>query len=514
MMKWNSLRLVAIVSTSVALAAGCASSSQDSENNGSGGSNNGALTYGYAGGGLTSLNPNTITSGSEQPVALLLFDSLTKIGSDGTTQPGLATTWTKSADLKTWTFTLKSGVHYHSGRLFTAQDAVKNLNYVLDASHASQQRHFISNLQSATASTDTTLVVALKTPNALLPTALANIYMANIDTIGQVNQNGDGTGPFKLTQFVPDDHVLLSQFPDYWGEKAKLGTLRIQRAADLTSAMTSLRTGSLDVLWGVSPADTDQLKKTANVTIVQPALTSGSTVWELDTTSPPFNNPKARQALSYAADRATMQSAALGGTGELATTNDVVATKNPGYTPDQVSYGFDLSKARRLFTEAGVKPGTTLTFWTIAGRHPEWISMAEILQQDLAKIGIKLEIKQQEVSTWLQAFFPAGKKYPGVVVANFWNLSSVPAYALNWYAGGCECNWSDPTYNALVQKALQSPDDTARKAIYAQAQQIINQQVPSVVLMQSAQIVAASSKVHGLWTASDGTPHLEQASVG
>lgn len=511
MRKSNRLRLVGTLCIAALVSVVAAACSSNSGSSGS--SAGGTITYGYAGGGLTSLNPNTINSGSEEPVAPLLFDSLTKIGPDGTTQPGLATSWTKSADLKTWTFTLKSGVHYHSGRVFTATDAVKNIKYVLNPNNASQQLNFISSVQTATAPNATTLVLNLKTANALLPTALANIYMTNVDTISQVNQNGDGTGPFQLTQFVSDDHVLLARFPGYWGAKAKLKTIRVQRAADLTSAMTSLTTGSIDMLWGVAPTDVDHLKKAGNINILQPATSSGNTVWELDTTSPPFNNPKARQALSYAADRATMQTAAVGGTGDIAPTNDILDTKSSAYASNQITYAFDLQKAKQLFTEAGVNAGTTLTFWTIAGRHPEWISMAEILQQDLQKIGIKLQIKQQEVSTWLQKFFPAGKKFPGLIVANFWNLQPTAAYALRWYAGGCECNWSNAKYNDLLQLALQAGSDADRNAIYGQMQQVINQEVPSIVLMQNATIVAASKKIDGVWSSSDGTPHLEQASV-
>lgn len=508
------LRLLSIWCLAVATAASAAACASTGTGTSSTASTNSSLTYGYAGGGLTSLNPNTITSGSEEPVASLLFDSLTTIAPDGSTQPDLATAWTHSPDLKTWTFTLRSGVHFHSGRLFTADDAVKNIHYVLDPKNASQQRNFVGDVASATAPDSTTLVLNLSTPNGLMPTALAHLYMTNIDTIAQVNQNGDGTGPFKLNQFVSDDHILLGRFSGYWGPKAKLATIRIQRAADLTSAMTALRTGSLDVLWGIAPGDVKQLKNAPNVQLVTPQSSSGNTVWELDTSSPPFNNIKARQALAYAADRATMQSSAFGGVGDVAVANDVLDTKNPAYSSAQQSYDFDLQKAKDLFAQAGVTPGTTLTFWTIAGRHPEWVTAAEILQQDLQKIGIKLQIRQQEVSTWLQKFFPAGKKYPGVIVANFWNLKASPAYALKWYAGGCECNWTDPNYNSLLQQALQAPDDTSRNAAYAKMQQILNQQVPSVVIAQNASIVAASKKVNGIWSSGDGTPHLEQASVG
>ena len=474
----------------------------------------GTLTYGYTGGGLTSLNPNTINSGTEKPVAPLLFDGLTQLAPDGTVKPDLAASWTPSSDQTTWTFKLRSGVKYHSGKAFTAAEAVKNINYVLDKKNASSQRSRIAAISSVTAPDDTTLTIKLSKPDAVLPNALAGIYMANIDTIGQVNQSGDGTGPFQLKSFVPDDHVDLTRFDGYWGTKPNLNEIKIERTADATSALTSLQTGQIDVLWGVDPTNVGTLQSDQNLTFLKSTVTSGVSVLELDTTSPPFNNVKARQALSYAVDRKALAAAGYNGIADISPANDPVDANSPDYDSSLPAYDFNLDKAKQLFSDAGVTQGTTLTFWTLAGRRGEWTTMGQILQADLKKIGINLKIQQQETSSWVAKFAPAGKKFPNMMVMNFLSLPPVPAFDLQFFTSGtCECNWNNSQYDSLMQQTLAATSDQARKSAEAQMQQLFNQQVPSVVLMQNATLVAAQKKVQGVWLEGDGTPQLAQASL-
>jgi peptide/nickel transport system substrate-binding protein len=513
----------AIAIGGVLVLAGCGGGGSGTSSDGAGasagtpaqGGPSGTLTFGYAGNGLTSLDPNAITSGTEKPLATLLYDGLTQRAPDGSTKPALATSWSTSSDGRTWTFKLRSGVKYHDGRAFTAKDAVANIERVLDPDVASQVRKRVVDVKQAVAKGPHTLVIKLSQPNALLPTALVDLKMTDVGTIKKVNDNGNGTGPYELQDFVPDDHVTLKANPDYWGPKPKLQTIRIVRAADTTSAVTSLRTGELTMLWGVPPTDAKTLQSADSVSFLKPAQNSGTVAWELDMTSPPFDKLAARQALAYAVNRNAYLSAAFQGFGQASPSNVPVAPGNPAYAGDLPSYPFDLDKAKQLFQQAGVGPGSTLTFWTTAGRNPQWLAMAQILQQDLKKIGINLKIQQKEASTWLQKFFPAGKKYPGTIVANYLSLPSTAPYALQFFvSGGCECNWNDKAYDSLLGKALETSDEGQRTAMLKQLEDMVSKTVPAVIPLQSATIVAAQKNVHGAWAESDGTVHLEQASVG
>jgi peptide/nickel transport system substrate-binding protein len=190
--------------------------------------------------------------------------------------------------------------------------------------------------------------------------------------------------------------------------------------------------------------------------------------------------------------------------------NDLLSTVSPGYNKTLKANTFSLTKAKQLFTQAGVKPGTTFTFWAQASSHPEWLTMAEILQQDLQKIGYNLNIVQNDISTWLTKFFPAGKSYPGLIVANYLSLQPNPALGLSFATSGkCECNWNNKQYDALYFKALGLQDPGKRQAVYDQMQQMVSQQAPVLAIAHQTNIVAAQKGISGIWEDPRGNVHLE-----
>jgi peptide/nickel transport system substrate-binding protein len=474
----------------------------------------GKITYGVAGGGLTQLDPNKVSSAALLPLMNLLYNGLTTYGPDMSIKPDLATSWTASPDLKTWTFTLRSGVKFNSGREFTATDAAKNIQRVLDPATASQSRTKLKMIDTVTAVDPSTLKITLKTPNAVLPASLPSVKMSDVDDIANVNAHANGTGPYKLKDFVADDHVTLVPNPGYWGTQAKLDEIDVVTVADTTAAATSLKNGEIDVVWNVPPLDIAPLTSGTDLDVLTPKTQSGAVIWEVDATSAPFNDVHARQALAYALNRQELLGAGYDNRGVAATANGILNPGQPAYAKDQTSYDQNLDKAKELFAQAGVKQGDTLTFWTTSGRNPQWVTMAEILQQDLKKIGITLVIQKNENSTWLGKFFPAGKKYPGVIVANYLSLPSEPLQQLNFFATGvCECNWSNAQYDQLLQQATATADVSAQNALYGQLQKILNDQVPVVIPLVTSQLTVVNKRLVGAWVQSDGAVHLEDAAL-
>jgi len=467
-----------------------------------------------AGGGLTQLDPNKVSSAALLPAMTMLYNGLTKYDQKMNVQPDLATSWSTSADKKTWTFKLRSGVKFHDGRAFTATDAVLNIQRVLDKATGSQARGKLTMVDTVRAVDPQTLEVKLNLPNALLPTALTYVKMSDVPGIARVNQTANGTGPFKLKEFLTDDHLVLVRNDNYFGTKAKLDSVKIVVAADPTSAINSLRNGELDAVWNVPPLDVKGLKTDPGLQILNPNIYSGTLIWELDTTSAPFNDVRARQALAYAANRAQMLSAGYDGHGVADDANGVLNPAQDGYAKDLTKYSHDMAKAKDLFTQAGVKQGSELVFWTASGRDQQWVTMAEILQQDLKSIGINLKIQSNENGTWLQKFFPAGQKYPGVIVANYLSQALDPSIELNFFRTGvCECNWSNKQFDAQLAQAKATEDPATRNGLYGQLQHILNQEVPVIVPMKTAQISVVQNRVVGAWVQTDGALHLEDAGV-
>ena len=477
----------------------------------------GTLKYGYTGGGLVSLNPIQITSGTQKVVAPLLFDTLVKIDQTGKLVPSLAESWSSSKDQKTWTFNLRTGVTYHNGRRFSAHDVMYNLQWISNPANKSSQANEVGKILKYNISGMNKISIVLKDPNSQFPGSLVFIYMADILNIkdSRIKYSANGTGPYKVTEFVSDDHVYMVANSRYWGDAPKLDGIKIMRSPDATSALLSLQSGALDMVWNVAPGSIPALRSNANIDFLNANVFAGVHVLMLDTKSAPFNNVKARQALSYALDRATIVKTAFGGVGEVSLTSTPLGTKDPSYKSGLTNYTFDLDKAKALFAEAGIKSGDTLTFWTLAGRRFEWVAMAQILQSDLKKIGINLDIQPQETASWLGKFYPYPKDFPNTIVANFLSPAPINAYQMNVYTtGGCECKWDNKTYDGLMKSALAATDATAYNNILGQMQTMYNQEQPSLVVLTAANITAYKKTVKGAWLLGEGTPQLAGASLG
>ena len=478
----------------------------------------GTLKYGYTGGGLVALNPNQISSGTQKPVAPLIYDSLVRIDAKGAIVPWLATAWTSSTDQKSWTLTLRQGVRFHSGREFTNQDVRRNLEWISDPSNKSSQAGEIGKIASYVLKGRYQITINLKNANSQFPGALVFIYMADplsLTNPGKVN----GTGPFKLNEFSSDDHVYVVNNRSYWAGSSKLDGIKVMRSPDATSALLSLQSGALDMVWNVPPTSIAQVRADKDLDFLSAPAFTGAHVLMLDTKSAPFNNVKARQALSYALDRETIFKTAFGSVGEISMTSTPIGIKDTIYKNGMTQYTFNLDKAKALFAEAGVKSGDTLTFWTLAGRRFEWVTMAQVLQSDLKKIGITLDIKPQETASWLGKFFPysasSPKLYPDTIVANF--LSPVPtsAYQLNAYTtGGNEAKWDNAEYDALMKEALSATSAAEYKAVTGKMQELYNREVPCVIPLLAANITAFRSVVKGMFLLGEGTPQLQDAYFG
>jgi peptide/nickel transport system substrate-binding protein len=468
----------------------------------------GTLTIGAAS-GIPQLNPVIKGTAWEEALYPLLWDGLTKIDQDGKTAPDLATEWKASADSRTWTFTLRPGVKFSNGTPVTPALVVKNFKYYQDPDTATQQKTALAPITSVKASGADKVVFKLKSPNVLLPEVLVPVKMVDTDALKTIDKDPAVTGPFTVKEFVPDDHVTLARNPDYFGDKAPLDEIKMVKASDATAAVTSLRSGDLDALWSVPSSDVPQLAKEPELAVIGPKVTGQYVSWEVDMTSPPFDDVRARQALAYAMDREAILKAAYYGQGQVSKTNTPLADNSPWYGGDLTDYSLDLDKAKQLFAAAGVK---SLTWWGVAGQYPEWNTSAQILQASLKKIGVTLKIKNNELSSWPAKFYPAGKKFPGLVIPNFQSFATDPSFQLGFLRKGrCECNWNDPAFEATYEKALGTADEAARKAVWNTAQEQINKAVPIFVPVQSAVDTAAKKTVVGLWVEGSGTPHLESA---
>jgi peptide/nickel transport system substrate-binding protein len=473
----------------------------------------GTLSYGIAGGGITNLDPNTIALAAQWPLNSLVYEGLTTYDQSGKAVPDLATKWKHSADDKTWWFFLRHDVRYQDGRPFTSKDAVQNILRVLDPTVPSQARGNIKDFQSVRALNKYEIRIKTGSPTSIVPDQLFLVRMSDLTHPDQLNTVGLGTGPYMVQSYVPNQSLILTPSKYYKGPKFQcFAKIAFLREPDPTSMVTDFTSSKLGVAFGVPISAVPQITGDSKAMIIAPKTISSLDAWEVDPTSPPFNNPAARQALSYAIDRASMVKVALQGQGVPATTNDLINATNPAFDKSLKPYTFDLNKAKALFAQAGVAPGTTFTYWAEAGTRPEWVTMGEILQQDLQKIGYNLNIVQSDPSTWLAKFFPNPKTFPGLIVANFLSLQPNPVLSMSFASSHkCECNWNNAAFDALYFKALGAPDDASLKQFTDQMQSMFSTQAPVLAIAHATNIVAVQKGIGGVWEDPRGNVHLENA---
>lgn len=475
------------------------------------------FVYGQAT-GITQLDPNITSLEGEVVMMYLMYSGLTALQPDGTAAADLATSWSTSDDGLEWTFELRDDATFHDGTPVTAQNVVDTIEYTLDDDTASQFSAKIASIESAVATDDHTVTFGLSKPHPSLAEDLSYTRIVDTADLSTINTAPNGSGPYTFASFIPDQELVLEANEDYYGEEPALDQIRIVKYADQTAAERALANGELTAYFGIPKNSIDSLLKNESLELVQSDDPGGLAAWEVDVTSPPFDDVRARQALSYATDRDTMISIGFSGYAAVNKANSPVSAESPYYNSSLPAYDFDLDKAKSLFAEAGITEGSKITFWTLAGTRAEWVSMAEVLQADLAEIGITLEIVANEANTWLEPFYPAGKSYPGLLVPNQLSFGPAPdTFSSLWFSdeGTCECNWKGTdAYNAAVDVVTTTSDEAERTAAFQVIQSEIAENVPVLIIGNVGQSIIAQAEVEGLWMHGDNHVHLEGASIG
>ncbi|MEN3284566.1 MAG: peptide/nickel transport system substrate-binding protein [Solirubrobacteraceae bacterium] len=464
--------------------------------------------------GIPQLDPHKITSTWELQLYSTLWARLVTFGEDSglKLQPDLAKSWKVSDDARTYTFTLRTGTKFSNGDPLTSRDVVGSLKRAVDPKTGDVFGPLLPKMKRIEAVDRSTVRVTLRKPSAGQFLSLVPVVpIVDVSALAKLKgSNPPTSGPYMVKDFVPGDHLTVVRNDNYWGEPAPAAELQFQSAPDTSSAVTSLRSKSLDALWSVPWQNVKPLKA-AGLSIVLSKSPAGQAAMMVDNQSPPFNDVRARQALAYATDKAKMINVAYAGDMVESKSNQPIPPGDPYVAPSLPAYGFDLNKAKTLFAQAGVKQGDTLTFWTVAGNYPEWTTYGQILQSDLAKIGIKLKIVSNQFNGWAERFNPIGKPYPGLIVPNL--LSSFPSPLVLTYgqSGAAQWNPKDGEYDALLAKADALTDEAQRKEAYQQAQRTWNEKAFINTIGQTSWPVAVQSKIGGIWEDPGTFTHFERA---
>ena len=448
----------------------------------------------------------------------LVYDTLIDTDDDGKLQPGLATKWTVGDGGRTITLTLRTGVTFHNGETFTAADAKATLERVLDKKTSSVVASYLGNLKAIEAPDDSTLVLRLARPDAALLNVLTYVGTSILDekdiAAGTVQRKVNGTGGFRWASWDQGQKVTLTANPEYWGGAPKLGKVELRVIPDESSILSGMVAGSLDLGIVSDPSVAKQVDESKVDVLSQDTLNYHAL--QLNGRRGPLRKLEARQAIACAVDPGEVSDTAFFGSGRA--TGPITS---PAYRYDATK-GLpcadqpDLKTARDLLAKAGYPQGFTLETIVMVGNYATATNVAQSLQSQLAKIGVRLKLQQQQSNVYVESWL--GAKYDAAVAKNGGSTDPYLMYGRYFTTDGSlklPAGLTDPHLDKLLRDANATTDPERRGQLFGQLQQELLRLAPWVWLVSDQSYYLVSKDVRGFASLpTDSLEYLTRASVG
>jgi dipeptide transport system substrate-binding protein len=469
----------------------------------------------------------TTFNASSQP----LFNRLVEFETGGTTLvPGLAEKWTVSPDGLSYTFQLRRGVQFHSTdwfkptREFNADDVLFSFRRMLDKEHPfnkatrpspsfeyAQDMGLDENIAQIEKLEPLTVRFVLKKVDAAfladLAMDFASVHSAEYaDQVLKANQANDlntkpvGTGPFVFRRYDKDAQIRYAAHPAYWRGKAAIDNLIFAITPDSAVRVQKLKAGECQMSAYPKPAEVQVLKQDPKLKLMSE---SGLNVGylSLNVKHKPFDNADVRRAINLAINKKAVVDAVYQGAGQPAV-NPIPPTMW-GYNKAVKDYAYDPEKAKQLLAKAGFGGGFETKLWALPVQrpyNPNGSQMAEMIQADLAKVGIKAQIVKYEWAEYLKRA-KAGESDIGMFgwtgdngdPDNF--LSTL--LSCSAVGGSNYGQWCDKEYDELVVKAKQVTAQAERAKLYEKAQAVAKREAVWVPIAHSVVYQPMRQNVEG-----------------
>jgi peptide/nickel transport system substrate-binding protein len=416
-------------------------------------------------------------------VMSLVEEGLLAFGDDLSLQPALASEY-EIVDPTTYVFTLRDGVTFHDGSDLTADDVVFSIEWNRNPDNASQLAAFFASVDTVEATGDNEVTFTLTKPDAQFIYSLAHMsgFIMKQD---QLESGGEdfgtpdvlpvGTGPYRLVEFVPDDHVTLERNDDYWGDEGAAQRIVIREIPDSQTRLLAMQNGDIDGTFDVPVSEASQWEGLDGVNLIT-APSNGVYQLVLDFETPPFDDPNVRKAIAYAVDREGIVQAVLNGNGAPALTinppgiwggvlQESAVMEFYGTLP---TYQFDLDAARDALAASSSPEGFQFSV-PVPNNDPVAINSFLAIAETLGQIGITMEVRQVDPGEWLDVFFAHEEGLGAQFMAYFPDYAD-PAnypflfyYSANAVANGLNgSNYRNDAVDAAIEIALESTDTGER----------------------------------------------------
>jgi peptide/nickel transport system substrate-binding protein len=466
-------------------------------------------------GDIDLLDPSRATAFQTVQAMGLVYDTLIDADDKGNLVPGLAEKWDTS-DPKQVTLTLREGVSFHNGAAFTAADAKATLERNLDPETGSVVRSYLLNVDSIDAPDQRTLTITLKRPDASLLTALSytgNSILAKADiAAGKVGKEINGTGPFRWRKWQQGQKLTLDGNARYWNGAPKLKTVEFRVIPDEASIVAGMKAGSFHLGTVTDPAVARQVNGSRVRLIAQP--TTSYHVLQLNARRGPLKKLEVRQAVACAVNRDEVVDTVYFGQAEL--TGPITS---PAYRYDPID-GLpcrpgDLAKARQLLADAGHAKGFTLKTIVMLGEYNTSTNIAQVLQAQLAEIGVKLDLDRQQTSVYVPNWMKG--KFDAAVALNGGSTDPYLLYNRYFTSDGSltvPAGYGSERLDQLLRDGNATTDQATRQRVFGDLQRQLLHDSPWVWLFRNQVHYVVSRKVSGFRTLpTESLEHLRLTSL-
>lgn len=452
---------------------------------------------------------STASDSAAERLRNLMFNSLIRKNEKFEYVGELASDVHVSDDGLTVSLTLRNGVKFHNGKELTSKDVKYTFDKLFDSKGYKSGAFFdtvdgkqVPQIESLTTPDDMTVVFVVGRP-ALKNQLLSNLVAIPIIPEGTAERQKDdpvGSGPFKFVKFDQSQNTVeLESFGQYWEGAPKFQKLRVKTVTDASALQAELQTGGVDIAPAPSNMPPDTLKllgSTPNLSVEQ---FDGSNIQYigLNTTSPPLDKPKVRQAIGYAIDREKLISELLSGQAKLA--ESILPAGSWAYTPGTV-YDFDPKRSKKLLQEAGYR-NEPIKFKYSSG-NAAFNSYAQAIQNSLTAVGLNVQIEtldpgtlrtqlgqgqfQMNTGVWI-----GGNQDP-IFLKDLFTTGKIPG------PGVACCNrsrYSNPEVDKLLESAINETDREKARSLYVQAWDLISEDLPLLPLWYPANVIVSNKRI-------------------
>ncbi|TVQ27754.1 MAG: glutathione ABC transporter substrate-binding protein [Spirochaetaceae bacterium] len=447
---------------------------------------------------IVSLDPHGSNDSPSSNVRSQIFDGLVTFDSDMNLQPSLATSWEPVGDA-TWEFTLRQGVTFHDGTPFTAEAVAATLNRVTDRDFGSQRLFLVEMISDVDVIDDYTVQITTAFPFAPLLAHLAHdasgiISPAAIEAAGFDEVEPIGTGPFMLRTWDPGNEVVIERNPNYWGSAPTSATVTYRVIPEESTRLALVERGDAHIAEILQPASMGRVEASQGMDLRLFDTLSLNYIG-FNTQRAPFDDARVRRAVSQAINVQSMIDGIVEGAGTPAI--GPISEAVVGFHPTLEGLSYDPDAARALLAEAGLEDGFSTTLWT--NDNPTRVAIAEIVQNNLAEVGIDVSI---EVLEWGAYLSQTAEGLHDMFILGWVTVTGDADYGMyallhsaNQGAAGNRAFFAVDRVDELLDLGRRETDPDARIALYHEVQEILVQEAPMLNLYHPKWMIAVGRGV-------------------